>query len=143
MMPLQNTMTKIDIPIVMHTDDTINCFADLHASSFFPAPRNWEVTTAPPVASAASTLMIRLLNISIRDTPETAASPAEEIMTVSAMPTVIASACSNKSGMISFFRSSFENSFVLLTSISFYPVIYPFDTISGNCPMPPCALLPL
>ena len=81
MMPLQNTMTKIDIPIVMHTDDTINCFADLHASSFFPAPRNWEVTTAPPVASAASTLMIRLLNISIRDTPETAASPAEEIMT--------------------------------------------------------------
>ena len=43
MMPLQNTMTKIDIPIVMHTDDTINCFADLQASSFFPAPRNWEV----------------------------------------------------------------------------------------------------
>lgn len=36
MMPLQNTMTKIDIPIVMHTDDTINCFADLQASSFFP-----------------------------------------------------------------------------------------------------------
>ena len=97
MMPLQNTMTKIDIPIVMHTDDTINCFADLQASSFFPAPRNWEVTTAPPVASAASTLMIRLLNMSIRDTPETAASPAEDIMTVSAMPTVIASACSNKS----------------------------------------------
>ena len=143
MMPLQNTMTKIDIPIVMHTDDTINCFADLQASSFFPAPRNWEVTTAPPVASAASTLMIRLLNMSIRDTPETAASPAEEIMTVSAMPTVIASACSNNKGMISFFRSSFENSFVLLASISFYPVIYPFDTISGNCPMPPCALLPL
>ena len=105
----------------------------------------------PRLASAASTLMIRLLNMSIRDTPETAASPAEEIMTVSAIPTVIASACSNKSGTISFFRSSFENSccFVLLSSISFiasiafYPVIYPCDTISGNCPMPPCALLPL
>lgn len=69
---------------------------------FFPAPRNWEVTTAPPVANAANTLMIRLLNISIRDTPETAASPAEDIMTVSAMPTVIASACSNNKGMISF-----------------------------------------
>ena len=49
MMPLQNTMTKIEIPMVMHTEDTINCFADLQASSFFPAPRNWEVTTAPPV----------------------------------------------------------------------------------------------
>ena len=121
MMPLQNTMTKIDIPIVMHTDDTISCFADLQASSFFPAPRNWEVTTAPPVASAASTLMIRLLNMSIRDTPETAASLAEEIMTVSAMPTVIASACSNNKGMISFFRSPFENSccFVILVSITF------------------------
>ena len=127
-MPLQNTMTKIDIPIVMHTDDTINCFADLQASSFFPAPRNWEVTTAPPVASAASTLMIRLLNMSIRDTPETAASPAEDIMTVSAMPTVIASACSNKSGMISFFRSSFENSccFVILVSITFTFYYYRF-----------------
>ena len=127
MMPLQNIMTKIDIPIVMHTDDTISCFADLQASSFFPAPRNWEVTTAPPVASAASTLMIRLLNMSIRDTPETAASPAEEIMTVSAMPTVIASACSNKSGMISFFRSSFENScFVVLVSITFTFYYYRF-----------------
>ena len=151
MMPLQNTMTRIEIPMVMHTEDTISCFADLQASSFFPAPRNWEVTTAPPVANAANTLMIRLLNISIRDTPETAASPAEEIMTVSAIPTVIASACSNKSGTISFFRSSFENSccFVLLSSISFiasiafYPIIYPSDIISENCPMPPYALLPL
>ncbi len=77
MMPLQNTMTKIEIPIVMHTDDTINCFADLHASSFFPAPRKLGSHHRAPVASAASTLMIRLLNMSIRDTPETAASPAE------------------------------------------------------------------
>ena len=127
-MPLQNTMTKMEIPMVMHTEDTISCFADLQASSFFPAPRNWEVTTAPPVASAANTLMIRLLNISIRDTPETAASPAEEIITVSAIPTVMASACSNNNGMISFFRSSFENSccFVVLVSIMFTFYYYRF-----------------
>ena len=59
---------------------------------------------------------------------ETPAPPAEEIMTVSAMPTVIASACSNKSGMISFFRSSFENSccFVILVSITFTFYYYRF-----------------
>ena len=74
---------------------------------------NWLVTTAPPVASAASTLMMRLLNISTRETPETAASPTEEIIIVSAIPTVMARVCSRISGIISFFRSLLENIMML------------------------------
>ena len=62
------------------------------------APKNWLVTTAPPVASAANTLKIRLLIMSTSDTPEMAASPTLETMTVSDMPTSAASACSMTSG---------------------------------------------
>ncbi len=86
-----------------------SCTADLRASSLRLAPRNWEVTTAPPVASAAMMLNIRILIISTSETPETAASPTEEIIMVSAMPTVMASACSKISGMISFRKSLPEN----------------------------------
>lgn len=41
--------------------------------------------------------------------PETAASPQEETITVSAIPMVTARSCSITRGMISFRRSLFEN----------------------------------
>ena len=72
------------------------------------APMYCEVTTAPPVASAEKTAKTRLLIMSTRETPETAASPTAEIMTVSAIPTVMASACSKISGIISLRRSPEE-----------------------------------
>ena len=73
------------------------------------APRNWLVTTAPPVASAAKTLMMRLLIISTSETPEMAASPTLETMTVSDMPTSTASVCSMMSGQSRRMRSRLEN----------------------------------
>lgn len=44
--------------------------------------------TAPPVATAAKIALMSMLIISTSDTPEIAASPTEEIIIVSAMPTV-------------------------------------------------------
>lgn len=96
-----------------------SCLADLLASSLCLAPRHWEVTTAPPVASAAMILNIRILIMSTSETPDTAASPTEEIIMVSAMPTVMASACSKISGMISFRRSLPEKAVPFLSSMSF------------------------
>ncbi len=45
--------------------------------------------------------MMRLFRESTSAMPETAASPTEVIITVSAMPTVMANSCSRISGMIS------------------------------------------
>ena len=95
---------------VIKTEETTSCLADLQASSRLQAPKNCETTTAPPVAKAASMLITRVLNISTKDTPETAASPAEAIIIVSAMPTVKVRACSKSSGRQSFFKSFFEKS---------------------------------
>ena len=75
-----------------------SCPALWAACSGFWAPRYWLVTTAPPVASAAKTVMISWLIISTSDTPEMAASPAEETIMVSAMPTSTSRACSMISG---------------------------------------------
>ena len=74
------------------------------------APRYWLTTTAPPVASAANSTMMRLLIISTRLTPEMAASPQRETIMVSAMPTVTASSCSTSSGPTSLSRSRWLNS---------------------------------
>ena len=52
----------------------ISCFAEKHACSSSRRPRYCAATTAPPVASAAKILMIRMLIESTSDTPETAAS---------------------------------------------------------------------
>ena len=51
--------------------------------------------TAPPVASDEKIWMSRKLTESTREMPETAASPQEETMTVSATPMVTAKSCSN------------------------------------------------
>ena len=56
-----------------------SCVAALHAdfSSFLPI--YCPATTAPPVASAAKILMIRIIILSTSDTPDTAASPDQPI----------------------------------------------------------------
>ena len=54
-------------------------------------PRYCDAITAPPVATAAKTALMSMLIMSTSDTPEIAASPTEEIIIVSAMPTVRAS----------------------------------------------------
>ena len=73
-------------------------------------PMYWLATTAPPVASAANSTMMRLFIISTRLTPEMAASPQRETIMVSAMPTVTARNCSMSSGPTSRSRSFWENS---------------------------------
>ena len=55
---------------------------------------------APPVARAEKMLISRILIASTSDTPETAASPQLETMTVSAIPMVMARNCSMISGII-------------------------------------------
>ena len=81
------------------------------ASAFFcsRAPRYWLTTTAPPVASAANSTMMRLLIISTRLTPEMAASPQRDPIMVSAMPTVTSSSCSTSSGPTSSNNSRWLN----------------------------------
>ena len=70
------------------------------ALAFFGSrwPMYWLATTAPPVASALSSWIISTLNESTRLTPDTAASPTEETIRVSARPMVTLSACSAISG---------------------------------------------
>ena len=58
----------------------------------------WLVTTAPPVASALMIWIIRVLKLSTRLTPDTAASPTEDTIKVSARPMVTLNACSAISG---------------------------------------------
>ena len=67
------------------------------------------VTTAPPVARAAKMLMMSTLIMSTRDTPLTAASPALDTITTSAMPTATASSCSTTSGQSRAVSSRPEN----------------------------------
>ena len=59
------------------------------------------LTTAPPVASAAKSTKMTLLIMSTRETPEIAASPTEETMMPSHMPTRVARVCSMTRGKIS------------------------------------------
>ena len=87
----------------------ISCPALLSAFFCSFAPKNWLTTTAPPVASAANSTMIRLLIISTRLTPEMAASPQRDTIMVSAMPTVTSSSCSISSGPVSFSSSAWVN----------------------------------
>ena len=61
-------------------------------------PMYWLATTAPPVASALSSWIISTLKESTRLTPETAASPTEETIRVSAKPMEMLRACSATSG---------------------------------------------
>ena len=88
----------------------ISCPALLLALFCSLAPRNWLTTTAPPVASAENSTMIRLLIMSTRLTPEMAASPQRDTIMVSAMPTVTARNCSTSSGQVSFNNCDWVNS---------------------------------
>ena len=69
----------------------------------------WDAMTAPPVAKEENSVMSKKLMESTREMPETAASPQEETITVSAIPMVTARSCSITRGMMSFRRSLFEN----------------------------------
>ena len=77
-----------------------NCPALRRASAGRFAPKNWLVMTAPPVARAANRFRITLLIISTRETPEIAASPTEDTITPSHIPTRAARACSITRGKI-------------------------------------------
>lgn len=70
---------------------------------------DWAHTTAPPVARAAKMLMIRTLMRSTSATLETAASPAEETIMMSAMPTMTARNCSIIKGRMSLRRACLLN----------------------------------
>ena len=78
----------------------MNRICAAEARAFFSSrwPMYWLATTAPPVASALMIWIIRVLNVSTRLTPETAASPTEETIRVSARPMVTLSACSAMRG---------------------------------------------
>ena len=96
------------------------------------APRCWLVTTAPPVASAPNSVMISWLIISTSDTPEIAASPTDDTITVSAMPTRISSICSMMSGQSS------VSSWRLVNSLSFFiftiHLTFPVSSIAQKKP---------
>ena len=126
-------MTRREITMVIRALTQRSCFAERQASSRLDAPMNWLVTTAPPVARAARMLMMRLLNMSTRETPDTAASPTEEIIMVSAMPTVMARVCSRIRGMISFFKSLLEN---IMVPVSFSPVFICSSPVCSRQPSP-------
>ena len=104
----------------------------LAASSGRLAPRCWLVTTAPPVASAPNSVMISWLIISTSDTPEIAASPTDDTITVSAMPTRISSICSMMSGQSS------VSSWRLVNSLSFFiftiHLTFPVSSIAQKKP---------
>ena len=74
------------------------CAAARLASFGSPRPMYWLVTTAPPVASALMIWIIRVLKLSTRLTPETAASPTDDTIRVSARPMDTLKACSAMSG---------------------------------------------
>ena len=96
-----------------------SCLAADRAFSGSRRPRYWATTTAPPVDRAEKILMIRMLILSTRDTPDTTDSPALVTIMVSAMPTVIRSSCSTTRGIMSRTRSWLENmGFWALTVVS-------------------------
>ena len=88
------------MPIVtVERPSTLYSWAALRpAFSVSLRPRYWLAMTAPPVASALSSWIISTLKESTRLTPETAASPTEETIRVSARPMEMLRACSATSG---------------------------------------------
>jgi len=86
----------------------------------------WLATTAPPVASAVMIWIIRVLKVSTRLTPDTAASPTDDTIRVSARPMVTLRACSAISGsssVVSCWRvnKGFDSNFVLVIRSSALP----------------------
>ena len=87
----------------------ISCVAESRADFSFFAPRNCDATTAPPVEIAAKMLIRKLFIMSTSDTPDTLASPNDEIIIVSTEPTRQNSICSKASGMTRRHKSLSEN----------------------------------
>ena len=85
--------------------------ADSHARFLFFCPIYWEATTAPPVATAANTLIKSVLIISTSDTPEVAASPTLETIIVSTIPTVTARILVNKGMEFTLSSQNFKGNF--------------------------------
>ena len=56
-------------------------------------------------AAARGIPLIKIFTVSTKDTPDTAASPQTDIITVSTMPTSMIKSCSTKSGNINFLKS--------------------------------------
>ena len=98
-----------------------------------------------PVASAVMIWIIRVLKVSTRLTPDTAASPTDDTMRVSARPMVTLRACSAISGSssaVSCWRvnKGFDSNFVLVIRSSALPPegaflksrqTYSYDTASS------------
>ena len=100
----------------------------------------WLATTAPPVASAVMIWIIRVLKVSTRLTPDTAASPTDDTMRVSARPMVTLRACSAISGSssaVSCWRvnKGFDSNFVLVIRSSALPPRGLFLKVDRHVPM--------
>ena len=87
-------------------------------------------------------LMTKILILSTNETPDTAASPTPEIITVSTIPTKIAKNCSNTNGRINFFKSLLEYSILSHIFLLYFTKLYLFpvsgyicycSTIYGKC----------
>ena len=127
--------------------DMMNRICAAAARAFFSSrwPMYWLATTAPPVASAVMIWIIRVLKVSTRLTPDTAASPTDDTMRVSARPMVTLRACSAISGSssaVSCWRvnKGFDSNFVLVIRSSALPPegaflksrqTYSYDTASS------------
>ena len=125
--------TTVNTVIISETVKVISSSwaAAIQASSFFLAPINWLIITAPPVASAASKDISTLFTISTSDTPDTAASPAKLTITVSDIPTITARNCSIINGIINSLRSLLVKSFptyFLLSCPIYSPIEYFFTS---------------
>ena len=94
------------------------------ARSRCSAPIDWAHTTAPPVARAEKTLMMSTLIRSTSATLDTAASPAEDTIIMSAMPTMTARNCSMIRGIMSFFRACLLNTGVPSLWLGYIPKKY-------------------
>ena len=90
-------------------DIIINCEADNLVLSRLPFPKNWETQTEPPPARADKSAIIRRFTSLTMETPDIAASPTLDTITVSSIPTINPRICSNSRGNISLFKSLFEN----------------------------------
>ena len=101
----------------------ISCVAAWLAFSFSFLPRYCPATTAPPVASAAKTLIRSTMILSTKETPETAASPTFATIMLSAIPTSTDKSCSITSGINRAVRSRPLNKYPDLSTFPF-PLIF-------------------
>ena len=111
---MHKSMTVAEMAVTTNS----NWFADSQARFLLLCPRYCDAITAPPVASAENTVIASWFTISTKETPETAASPTWDTMTVSQRPTKTARICSKIKGMINFLKSSLLNKYIFITSFA-------------------------